>query len=74
MSSASPATRAATTSSPASPAGPRSTVSRGEIRNDEDIQARIDHDLYYVDNWSLWLDVKIVLATAFGLFGDKNAY
>ena len=47
---------------------------RGEIRNDEDIQARLDHDLYYVDNWSLWLDMKIVLATALVIFSQKNAY
>jgi Undecaprenyl-phosphate glucose phosphotransferase len=47
---------------------------RGEIRSEEDIQARIDHDLYYVDHWSLWLDVKIVLATAFSLFGHEKAY
>jgi Undecaprenyl-phosphate glucose phosphotransferase len=47
---------------------------RGEIRNDEDIQARVDHDLYYVDHWSLWLDLKIVLATAFTLIGDEKAY
>jgi len=47
---------------------------RGEIRSEEDIQARIDHDLYYVDHWSLWLDLKIVLATALGLFGHENAY
>jgi Undecaprenyl-phosphate glucose phosphotransferase len=47
---------------------------RGEIRNDENMQARIDHDLYYVDNWSLWLDVKIVLATALFVVGHKNAY
>ena len=47
---------------------------RGEIRNDEDIQARVEHDLYYVDNWSLWLDLKIVLATALFVVGHKNAY
>ena len=47
---------------------------RGEIRNDDDIQARVDHDLYYVDHWSLWLDLKIVLTTAFGLLGDEKAY
>jgi Undecaprenyl-phosphate glucose phosphotransferase len=47
---------------------------RGEILNDETMQARIDHDLYYVDNWSLWLDVKIALMTAFSLSAHKNAY
>ena len=47
---------------------------RGEIRSGEDIQARIEHDLYYVDHWSLWLDLKIVLSTAFGLFGHEKAY
>jgi len=47
---------------------------RGEIRSGEDIQARIEHDLYYVDHWSLRLDLKIVLSTAFGLFGHEKAY
>ena len=47
---------------------------RGEILNDETMQSRIDHDLYYVDNWSLWLDVKITLMTAFSLSAHKNAY
>jgi Undecaprenyl-phosphate glucose phosphotransferase len=47
---------------------------RGEIRSEEDIQARVEHDLYYVDHWSLWLDLKIVLATAFDLFSHENAY
>jgi Undecaprenyl-phosphate glucose phosphotransferase len=47
---------------------------RGEIHNDETMQARIDDDLYYVDNWSLWLDVKIVLMTVVSLSAHKNAY
>jgi Undecaprenyl-phosphate glucose phosphotransferase len=47
---------------------------RGEIRDDEDMQARIDDDLYYVDNWSLWLDVKIVLWTFLSVSAHRNAY
>jgi len=47
---------------------------RGEIHNDETMQARIDHDLYYVDNWSLWLDVKIVARTVLSMSAHKNAY
>ncbi len=47
---------------------------RGEIHNDETMQLRIEHDLYYVDNWSLWLDVKIVLMTIVSASAHKNAY
>lgn len=43
-------------------------------RGDTDIKARIEHDLYYIDNWSLWLDLKIILMTVFKGFIHKNAY
>ena len=33
---------------------------RGEIADDSAMLARLEHDLYYVDNWSLWLDIKIM--------------
>ena len=43
-------------------------------RGDTDLQKRIEHDLYYIDNWSLWLDLKIIFLTLFKGFGHKNAY
>lgn len=43
-------------------------------RGDTDLQKRIEHDLYYIDNWSLWLDLKIILLTVFKGFVHKNAY
>ncbi|MBO6658322.1 MAG: undecaprenyl-phosphate glucose phosphotransferase [Pseudomonadales bacterium] len=46
---------------------------RGETRNIEDMERRIDYDLEYINNWSIWLDLKIIVKTAFVLI-DKNAY
>jgi Undecaprenyl-phosphate glucose phosphotransferase len=43
-------------------------------RGDTSIAKRFEHDLYYLQNWSFWLDMRIVCLTAWsGLFG-KNAY
>jgi len=36
------------------------------LRGDTSIQARIEHDIHYIENWSLWLDIKILLITLFG--------
>jgi Undecaprenyl-phosphate glucose phosphotransferase len=44
------------------------------LRGQTSIQKRIEYDLYYIENWSLLLDLKIVLRTAFGGFLSKNAY
>jgi putative colanic acid biosynthesis UDP-glucose lipid carrier transferase len=43
-------------------------------RGDTNLQARIEHDLYYIDNWSLWLDLKIIFMTIFKGLVHKNAY
>ena len=43
-------------------------------RGNTDIKTRIEHDLYYIDNWSIWFDLKIILLTIFKGFVNKNAY
>lgn len=43
-------------------------------RGDTSIRKRIDHDLYYIENWSIGLDVKILFLTVFKGFVNKNAY
>jgi len=47
---------------------------RGEIDNVEKIKKRTDHDLYYIENWSLAFDLYILLKTPFRLMDTKNAY
>ena len=47
---------------------------RGEIANDQQMLSRLEHDLYYVDNWSLWLDIKIVFMTVFSPKAHQNAF
>ena len=43
-------------------------------RGDTSIKKRIEHDLYYIENWSLGLDMKILFLTVFKGFINKNAY
>ncbi len=47
---------------------------RGETRTVDDMRARIEHDLYYMRNWSLRLDLVTAIKTLFVLFGRRNAY
>jgi undecaprenyl-phosphate galactose phosphotransferase/putative colanic acid biosynthesis UDP-glucose lipid carrier transferase len=46
---------------------------RGETQYIEQMERRVDHDLWYINNWSLLLDFKILLLTAFLTF-RQNAY
>lgn len=43
-------------------------------RGDTSIEKRIEHDLYYIENWSLRLDLKILWLTIFRGFRNRNAY
>jgi Undecaprenyl-phosphate glucose phosphotransferase len=47
---------------------------RGEIDSDEKIRKRVEYDLFYIDNWSLWLDLKIIARTVLSRTAYRNAY
>ncbi|WHS30799.1 undecaprenyl-phosphate glucose phosphotransferase [Brucella sp. NM4] len=47
---------------------------RGEIDNEEKIMMRTEYDLYYIENWSLWFDLKILFLTPVRLLNTENAY
>jgi exopolysaccharide biosynthesis polyprenyl glycosylphosphotransferase len=44
------------------------------LRGDTSIAERTKYDLWYIENWSLWLDIKILIRTFFMAFTDRNAY
>jgi putative colanic acid biosysnthesis UDP-glucose lipid carrier transferase len=47
---------------------------RGETKTLDDIKARVEHDIYYVENWSLLFDLKVLLKTALICLHGRNAY
>jgi undecaprenyl-phosphate galactose phosphotransferase/putative colanic acid biosynthesis UDP-glucose lipid carrier transferase len=47
---------------------------RGETSRLELMERRIDCDLWYIKNWSFWLDLRILLLTCFELVRGRNAY
>jgi putative colanic acid biosynthesis UDP-glucose lipid carrier transferase len=48
---------------------------RGEITNPEQIKMRVNKDLWYLENWTLWLDIRILFLTVYYVFrGDEKAY
>jgi putative colanic acid biosynthesis UDP-glucose lipid carrier transferase len=48
---------------------------RGEVENDKDIIFRVKYDIFYMENWSILLDIKIILLTVVNAIrGDKKAY
>lgn len=47
---------------------------RGETETIEKMEARVQHDIAYINNWSIWLDVKILFQTFFVVLFQRNAY
>jgi len=47
---------------------------RGEVNTPDKLQHRVEHDLYYIENWSLLFDMYILMRTPFALLKTENAY
>jgi Undecaprenyl-phosphate glucose phosphotransferase len=47
---------------------------RGETDTPEKLQRRVEHDLHYIENWSVLFDLRILLITPFALLKTENAY
>jgi Undecaprenyl-phosphate glucose phosphotransferase len=47
---------------------------RGSTANVALMKKRVEHDLWYINNWSLWLDIQIALRTIFEVVRRRNAY
>jgi Undecaprenyl-phosphate glucose phosphotransferase len=47
---------------------------RGYAETLEQMQRRVEHDLYYIDNWSFWFDLRIMVMTVFSKSAYTNAY
>lgn len=48
---------------------------RGETKEKELMQKRVDYDIWYIENWSFWLDCQIIIQTLINMIkGEKNAY
>jgi len=47
---------------------------RGETDTEEKMRMRVECDLFYIDNWSFWLDLKIIARTVLSFTAYRNAY
>jgi Undecaprenyl-phosphate glucose phosphotransferase len=47
---------------------------RGETKGVELMEKRVEYDLWYINNWSIWLDILILTKTAFASFRQSTAY
>jgi len=47
---------------------------RGETDDLYKMEKRVEHDLWYIRNWSFWLDIKIIFLSIFRGFSSPQAY
>jgi lipopolysaccharide/colanic/teichoic acid biosynthesis glycosyltransferase len=48
---------------------------RGETKDPVLMEKRVEHDIWYLENWSMWLDLKIIYKTIYNVInGEENAY
>ncbi len=48
---------------------------RGETEDPSLMEKRVEHDIWYMENWSAMLDIKIIFMTVINIFkGEENAY
>lgn len=45
-----------------------------DLRGSTDLAKRIQYDLYYIENWSIWFDLRIMILTVANIFTSRNAY
>ena len=45
-----------------------------DLRGDSDLAQRIQYDLYYIDHWSLWFDLRILALTLWHILTSRNAH
>ena len=45
-----------------------------DLRGDTDLRERVRHDLYYIENWTLWFDLRIIALTIAHVFRSRHAY
>jgi len=45
-----------------------------DLRGDSDLARRIEFDLYYIENWSLWFDLRILVLTVWHVLTSRNAH
>ena len=48
---------------------------RGETKTKEEMQNRVDFDIWYIEHWTFWLDIKIIFMTVYNMIrGEEKAY